>query len=216
MDTNLINLSNTGKFNLTLAPQSVVLLTIPSGKLTMNSIVAIAATSVKGGENSNSNFGAAKQMEVQLDASEPSNNQVAYVHFDLTKQNPVAIKRTVLAINGHVDSGDKPYRLHVYGIPQKKTFDQNKMNWNTALLLDSKEALIKNVGSAAFVAGEIAFDKKDKYHYLDVTDLIKKHADDGITFALVRETRQLGDDEDKGRKVILPKSTLAPKLQIWQ
>lgn len=214
--TNLINLSNTGKFNLTLAPQSVVLLTIPSGKLTMNSIVAIAATSVKGGENSNSNFGAAKQMEVQLDASEPSNNQVAYMHFDLTKQNPVAIKRTVLSINGHVDSGDKPYRLHVYGIPQKKTFDQNKMNWNTALLLDSKEALIKNVGSAAFVAGEIAFDKKDKYHYLDVTDLIKKHADDGITFALVRETRQLGDDEDKGRKVILSKSILTPKLQIWQ
>ena len=216
--TDLISLANTGKFNLTLAPQSVVLLTIPSGKLTTSSVVANAAVTVKGGKNATLNFGFAKQVEVQLDASNPSNNQVSYVHFDLGNNKPAAIKRTVLAINGHVDIGDRPYRLHVYGIPQQRAFDEKKVNWNTALLLDSKEALIKNVGTDAFVAGEIAFDMKDKYHYLDVTDLIKKHANNGITFVLVRETRQLGDDEDKGRKVIISssKSTAKPKLQIWQ
>lgn len=216
--TNLINLAHTGKFDITLAPQSVVLLTIPSGKLNLTTVIANANVTVKGGADAAKNLSSAKQMEVQLDASNPSNNQVSYVHFDLGNNKPAQIKRTVLAINGHVDSGDKTYRLHVYGIPQQKAFDQNKVNWNTALLLDSKEALIKNVGTDAFVAGEIAFDKKDKYHYLDVTDLIKKHANQGITFVLVRETRQLGDDEDKGRKVLIStsKSTAAPKLQIWQ
>lgn len=210
--TDLISLANNGKFNLTLTPQSVVLLTIASGSLKMNSLPAVAGVTVKGGKNANLNFGAATQMEVQLDANNPSNNQVSYVHFDLGQHKPVAIKRAVLAVSGYVDTGNKPYRLHVYGIPQKKAFDQKKVNWNTALLLDSKEALIKNVGSEAFVAGEIAFDKKDRNHYLDVSDLIKKHANAGITFVIVRETRQLGDDEDKGRKVIIS----LPTLQIWQ
>jgi hypothetical protein len=214
--TDVISLASTGKFNLTLAPQSVVLLTIASGKLTSATITATANATVKGGKNAALNFNAAANMEVQLDASNPSNNEVSYVHFDLGAIKPAAIKRTVLAISGHADGGNKPYRLHVYGIPQKKAFDQSKITWNTAMLLDSKEALINNIGSAAFVAGEIAFGTKEKYHYLDVTDLLKKHATDGITFVLVRETRQLGDDEDKGRKVILSKSTAQPKLQIWQ
>lgn len=49
---------------------------------------------------------------------------------------------------------------------------------------------------------------------LDVTDLVKKHAGKGITFVLVRETRQLGDDEDKGRKVMIAslEGNSAPEL----
>lgn len=217
--TDLISLATTGKFNLNLAPQSVVLLTIPSNiKTAISSLIANADATVKGGKNANINLGADKQMMVQLDASNPSNNQVAYIHFELGDNKPAEIKRSVFAISGHVDVGEKPYRLHVYAIPQQKSWDQKKVNWNNALFLDSKEALVKSVGNDVFIAGEIAFDLKEKYHYLDVTDIIKKYGDDGLTFVLVRETRQLGDDEDKGRKVLLSSSESAtkPKLQIWK
>jgi hypothetical protein len=217
--TDLISLATTGKFNLNLAPQSVVLLTIPSNVKTMvSSLTAKTDATVKGGKNANLNFGADKQIMVQLDASNPSNNQVAYVHFELGDHKPTEIKRSVFAISGHVDAGEKAYRLHVYAIPQQKSWNQKKVTWNNALFLDSKEALVKSVGKDAFIAGEIAFDLKEKYHYLDVTDIIKKHGNDGLTFVLVRETRQLGDDEDKGRKVLLSssESTTKPKLQIWK
>ena len=184
----------------------------------VSSLNANADATVKGGKNANLNFGAEKQMMVQLDASNPSNNQVAYAQFALGNTKLADIKRSVFAISGHVDAGNKPYRLHVYAIPQKKIWDQKNINWNNAILLDSKEALVKSVGTDAFIAGEIAFDLKEKYHYLDVTDILKKHGDDGLTFVLVRETRQLGDDEDKGRKVILSssESITKPKLQIWK
>ncbi len=91
------------------------------------------------------------------------------------------------------------------------------MHWNNALLLDSKEALIKEVGQKAFVAGELAFINQQQDHMLDVTDLVKKHAGNGITFVLVRETRQLGDDEDKGKKVMISsgESTKKPTLEFW-
>jgi len=84
-------------------------------------------------------------------------------------------------------------------------------------LLDSKEALIKDVGQKAFVAGEVAFNNHFENHKLDVTDLIKKHAGKGITFVLVRETRQLGDDDDKGREVWIgsSKGRYQPTLEFW-
>ncbi len=217
--TDLITLPAAGKFKLTLVPQSVVLLTIPSAvKTPMISLVPKSSSTVKGGENALSTYGAEEELAIQLNAAEPSKNQVSYVYFDLQGNPPAAVKRSVLAVSGHVDTGAVPYRLHVYAIPQKASWDPKKINWILAPLLDRDEALIKQVGTDAFVAGEIAFDKTEKYHYLDVTDVIQKHGKEGMTFVLVRETRQLGDDEDKSRKVFIsaPASGHGPKLQIWK
>jgi hypothetical protein len=73
------------------------------------------------------------------------------------------------------------------------------------------------VGQKAFVAGEIAFTNKEAMHWLDVTELVKRHAREGISFVLVRETRQLGDDEDKGFKVFITNKARdkAPAMVYW-
>jgi hypothetical protein len=150
-------------------------------------------------------------------------NKVTYIYFDIPKVTP-NMQRIVLTVKGKVSALNhpngkikkEPYRLHVYGIPSEK-WDQKKLHWNNALLLDSKEALIKEVGQKAFVAGELAFTNQQQDHMLDVTDLVKKHAGNGITFVLVRETRQLGDDEDKGKKVIIGslETNHKPELIFW-
>jgi hypothetical protein len=215
--TQLTNLPQTGRLNLTLAPQSVVLLTIPSNvKPLATTIKATTAITVKGGSNANKNYSAAKSMFVQLDAGRKENNQVAYIQYNLPNNKAAIAKRVVLAVSGHVTTGSKPYRLHVYGIPQNTQLDAKKITWSNAPELDSDEALVKNVGTKACVAGEIAFNDVENYHYLDVTDMIKKHVGKAITFVLVRETRQLGDDEDKGRVVTLSTTVVAPQLKIWQ
>ena len=119
-------------------------------------------------------------------------------------------------MNGYTDKKDNPFRLHVYGIPTSK-WSQQKLNWNNAPLLDNKEALIEQVGQKAFVAGEFAFTNQQQNHMLDVTDLVKKHTGKGITFVLIRETRQLGDDEDKDKKVMVNsiESNNKPELIFW-
>lgn len=73
------------------------------------------------------------------------------------------------------------------------------------------------MGQKAFVAGELAFTNLQQDHMLDVTDLVKRHGGKGITFVLVRETRQLGDDEDKNRKVMIGalESNNKPELIFW-
>jgi hypothetical protein len=153
---------------------------------------------------------------VRLDAAQPENNKVACIYFDLTQQPAREAHRIVLNVNGYTGNGNRPYRLHIYGIPSIK-WDQKKLNWTNTPMLDDKEALIKEVGQKAFVAGELAFSTRPQNHMLDVTDLVKKHGGKGITFVLVRETRQLGDDEDKGREVIIHslESGNKPVLDLW-
>lgn len=215
--TSVISLPASHTFNFELAPQSVVLLSIPSAKLVKTTVYPVADVSVAGGKNALRNYGTAKQLAVQLDAAVPENNQVAYLHFDLSGNNLANAKKIIVGLSGATDQDKRPYRLHVYGIPGPK-WEQQQLNWSNAPLLDQKEALIKGVGEKAFVAGELAFNGQEQYHQLDITGMIKKHVKEGLTLVLVRETRQLGDDEDKGKKVWVSSSESVnkPKLEIWE
>jgi hypothetical protein len=213
--TKMITLNETKELTLTLSPQSVVLLTIPKQKLAKKTITASVDATVAGGRNASKNYSGQKELSVQLDAAQQENNQVSYINFDLPK-NLNAAKRVVLKVNGYTDKKGSPFWLHVYGIPSSK-LNNKTFTWNNAPLLDSKEALIKEVGQKAFVAGEISFNNNAQDHMLDVTDLVQRHRGEGINFVFVRETRQLGDDEDKGNKVKINaiESSNKPQLIYW-
>lgn len=215
--THVISLPAGKSFRFIVKSQSVVLLTIPArSKLTRTMITSSGDATVSGGKNASVNYGNQKQLSVQLDAAKPENNRVAYIHFDLSKTNTTTAQKIIVSINGHVDKGNQPYRLHVYAIPSAG-FNPKKITWVNAPQLDRSEALVTDVGKQAYVAGELAFDTKERYHHLDVTDLVKKHAGKGVSFVFVRETRQLGDDEDKGRRVTISSSASGnkPKLEVW-
>ena len=74
------------------------------------------------------------------------------------------------------------------------------------------------VASKAFVAGELAFDGMNRTHYLDITDVIKNHPSNKYTFVLVRETRELGDDLDKGKTITISskENKDAPQIILWK
>lgn len=215
--THLISLPANKTFNLTIKPQSVVLLTIPgNSSLIKTTLIASGDATVSGGKKASENDGSQKQLSVQLDAATPENNKVAYIHFNLSKINTTSAQKVIVSVHGRTDKGDQPYRLHVYAIPSSG-FNQQQITWVNAPQLDKEEALVTNVGQHTYVAGELAFDMENRYHHLDVTDLVKKHGGKGISFVFVRETRQLGDEEDKGRRVIISSSESGnkPKLEVW-
>lgn len=214
--SNRISLPASKTFNFELEPQSVVLLSIPAVKLAKNTVFPVADASVAGGKNSGLNFGKEKQMGVQLDAGTPENNQVTYIHFDLSGKKLSQAKKIIVGLSGKTAQAGKPFRLHVYGIPSAG-WAQQELNWSNAPLLDKKEALIKGVGENAFVAGELVFNAEEQYQQLDITDMVKKYVKAGLTLVLVRETRQLGDDEDKGKKVWISsmEAVNKPTLEIW-
>jgi hypothetical protein len=204
------------KLNIKLPPQTVILLTIPSGTLKKEVLKAVAGASVAGGKEAGVHPVPAKELAVALDASKPENNMVSYIRWDLGGKDVKGAARILLSVYGYNATDTALFRYHVYGMPADE-WSSGAITWNTAPQLDAKEALIKGVGQKAWVAGELAMDNHRKEHYLDVTDLVKKHGGRSITFVFVRETRQLGDDVDKGRTVLIgaPGSEHKPELILW-
>ena len=120
-------------------------------------------------------------------------------------------------MNGYEDPGNGHFRTHVYACPSKG-FDEQNINWSNAPHLDRVEALVSGVGQHGFVAGELAFSGTEREHQLDITEVATNHdLSQGLTFILVRETRHLGDDVDKGRTVYVGsrESETKPTLRIW-
>lgn len=211
----ILEVSENQNFNITLPAQSVMLITIPTRKSLEKSILnASADATVSGGKDKNLNQGNAKELQVALNAENPEKNKVSFINFSIpeTKNN----ERVILGVNG-IASSDAVFRIHVYAIPNN-AWNEDKINWTNAPQLDKNEALITKVGTKAFVAGELAFDGQAKYHYLDVTDIVKNHPATNYTFALVRETRELGDDGDKNRVINISskEGKNAPQLMIWK
>jgi len=200
--TQVLNIGTDKKLSIVLPPQSVMLLTIPKQAVSKKTIVVMQDATVGGGKNVTINNGLQKELKIQLDAANPKKNNVAYLSFDLSAIAVSKTQKVLLKVNGYTNKTESPFRLHVYGIPGA-TWNEQTLNWNNAPLLDKTEALIQEVGQKAFVAGELAFTNKSENHYLDVTEQLKKHAGKNITFVLVRETRQLGDDEDKNKQVLI-------------
>ncbi|MDQ8005885.1 MAG: discoidin domain-containing protein [Pedobacter sp.] len=213
----LTSLDASRKIKLTLPAQSVMLVTIPSAKiLRQQMLVPIADATVSGGKNSAVNYGSDKELKISLDAQNPEYNKVSYLKFDVSKIDLSKSQKIILSVNGK-SSADAIFRFHVYALPDI-SWEEDKINWKNAPLLDKREALITKVAEKAFVAGELAFSGIAANHYLDVTDVLKKHPGKTITFALVRESREMGDEVDKGKVVtIQSKETgLNPTLRVWQ
>ena len=199
----VIKISETGmdsKVEIDLPAQTVMLVTIaPKENLKKRSVSAESAITVSGNNSPEIKPGITS---VSLDGSNKGNNRVSYIHFDLSGNlQSDGLQLSVLGVNGFVDKGEEPMRVHVYGFPSNG-WNGKDMTWENAPYLAENEALIQHVGSEVFIAGQLAFDQTEKYHYLDVTRHIQKYPR-GITFILVRETRHMGDYGDKGRKVVI-------------
>ena len=211
--TNVLDLPVNKIFDFVVPAQSVILLTIPKSRVKKVKVIASNDATVVAGTNTAKPGGEASELKVQLDASKPENNHVAYISFNLAGLSIEKARKILLKVNGYTDKDSAALRVHVYGIPSVK-WNQRTLNWQNAPLLDAHESLIKEVGQRAFVAGELSFSKVKQDQILDVTSMMKKRPGKEITFVIIRETRQLGDDEDKGKKVMIGSSESFAKPEL--
>ena len=210
-EATLLTTSGDGKLHLTSGPQSVGLLTVDRDMTEPVVIKAGNAVCVTAGSHS-SDKGSSRDLRVSMDYGDRDANSVTYISFDKSKVSGNG--RIVLGVHGAAD-GAGPYRYHVY------CFDGTvgrKVTWDDAPYLYPDEPRAESVGKDCFIAGEIAMDSTPGYHWLDVTDVVRKHCADNVSFMLVRELREPGDTYDKGRTVkISPvRSDNPPTLTIWR
>ncbi len=212
-----LTLGRGGVLDLTLGGQSVSLLTIPLSQRKPSTVKADRTAAVRGGKFAATAQGG-KEIAVQLDSRTGEDNYAGYIHFTLDKKAVGQANRIMLRLSAVCPNGGKPMRMHVYATGESG-WTEKSLTWNNAPALgdETNGARVTGVGQTAFVAGQITATGEKAAHWLDVTDLVKRHAADGVTFIVARELREPGDDYDKGRTaLIFPRTSPdAPVIEIW-
>lgn len=208
--------SHDGKLSLNLPKQSVVLLTITPNFTKTNHITANKTSVVKAGKMADKTFDSSS-LFVELDARTAENNQVTYVHFSPQLIDLQKADRIVLGIHGYCSQDTIPFRFHVYYI-DNYNWSEKSLNWNNAPCLNNHSAISEGVGQNSFIAGQLTMHNNPSYHYLDVTSIVKQHPSEELTFMLIREGREPGDDYDKGRVACISSeaSAYSPLLKVWE
>lgn len=214
-EATILKSAEDGTLSLTLPKQSVGLLTICPGQAKIKKLAADYSAMVKAGIEADKIFGSTS-LEIELDARTKENNKVSYIHFSSQILDLEQSERVVLGVHGHCNQDTIPYRFHVYYI-NNSDWGKESVNWKNAPCLNKHTALAEGVGENCFIAGQLAMDSNPAYHYLDVTDIVKKYPSGNLTFMLIREGREPGDDYDKGRVISISNHTSAhaPVLKIW-
>lgn len=67
---------------------------------------------------------------------------------------------------------------------------------------------MRDVGTRWHVGGEISLQSGKENRAVDITELVKRHGDEQMTFLLVRELREAGDDRDKDISGIISRARI--------
>ena len=175
-----------GKLSLQVAPQSVTLLSIPMQASAERRIAAKRWATLRGDGSEH------RSLQVSLDSEHPETNGVALIGFGCKGKELQGASRVLVRLEGRTQ-GQKPMRLHLYASPTPL-----KRCSAEAVAIDPAEPYLKEPGKRWFVVGESLFTPEGGERYIDLTEFVKRHADQGLTLALVRELREAGDDYDKG------------------
>ena len=185
-DATCLRVDGEGALNLSLAPKSVVLLSIPMEATSERRIAATRVGTLRGDGS------AETAMRVTMNSAKPNENAVALMTFPLTAKEVQRASRVLLRFEGAANR-EEPFRFHLYAspMPMKKISAE-------ALAIDPAEVRMLEPSKCWFMVGESSLSVKGAARIIDLTDFVKRHADCAVTVALVRELREAGDDYDKG------------------
>jgi hypothetical protein len=187
-----------GVINLTQPAQSVVLVSVPKTAPTyVRSLGASDDAVVKAGANANLNFGTSGSLFAKNDAVDPSARNVTFVKFNTGSLVNTAVQQAVLQLWGQNDGSASQVIAHVYGLTNDN-WTESGITWNTApnlaattstALNDISQNFITGIGTTAHIVGELTGVAGARQMSIDVTDFVRDHPDQQITFMIAREVR---------------------------
>lgn len=187
-----------GVINLTQPAQSVFLVSVPKTAPTyVRTLGATDDAMVKAGTNAGLIFGTSGNLFAKNDAVDPAARNVTFVKFNTGSLANSEVKQAVLQLWGQNDGSASQMIAHVYGITNDN-WNESAITWNTApnlaattstALNDISQNFITGIGSTAHIVGELTGVATARQMSIDVTDFVRDHPDQQITFMIAREVR---------------------------
>lgn len=194
-----------GVLNLSQPAQSVFLVSIPKTAPTyVRTLGATNDAMVKSGANANSNFGASPNLFAKNEPVDPAARNVSFIKFNTGSIVTSEIEQAVRQVYGENMGTDSQVITHVYGLTNDN-WNEATINWNNApnlkdslgtALDDISENFIDDIGNTAHIVGHLTGIAASRQLSLDVTDFVRDHPDQEMTFLIAREVRFDGEDVD--------------------
>jgi autotransporter-associated beta strand protein len=196
---------------------STWLLTIPKVTQTLVNIPATEDAQVSHATPT-TNFGLLTSAKVDRSAATTADD-ATYIKFNLLDNPQAGVGRAFLHVTGANSADTEP--VHVYGI-LNNAWTESGINWSNAPdLANASDAQMANVGTDAFPVGQIAWNATSQEWGIDVTDFVRKHPDQDVSFVLIRENRFDADpnnlrpgDTDTSRVTINTRESLTGKPHL--
>jgi len=191
--------------SLTQAPQSVLLFSIPKTKSA--NYITLDATDdamVKSGFNAGANFGDSVNLYAKNDAADPAARNVSFIKFDTGKIKTSEIEQAVFQVWGANVGTATEVIAHVYALTND-AWDEETITWDNAPNLkdslgtsvdDISENFLEGVGTSAHIVGQFSGVASGRTTGIDVTDFLRDHPDQQITFLIARKVRFDGENVD--------------------
>jgi hypothetical protein len=201
----VITVPANGMLNLTQPAQSVFLVSVPKAAPTyVRTLTATDDAMVKSGTNANANFGTSPNLFAKNDAVDPAARNVTLIKFNTGSINNDAVQQAILEVNGLNAGSASQVIAHVYGIADN-SWSESTITWNNAPnLKDSLSTAVSSIsdnfiddeGNTAHILGNLTGTATSRQLSIDVTDFVRDHPNQQISFLIAREVRFDGENVD--------------------
>ncbi len=196
-----------------LPAAGVVVLTQPAGSVLLVSASSTAAerltlsatddAMVKSGVNADENYGASENLRVKSHPANPNARNASFIKFSLGNVDRSATDRAVLLVSGVNEGSAATVTAHVYGL-LADDWNEDSIAWESAPNLGVNDGphstiadnYVEGVGEDAFFLGHVTATQEDGESMIDVSDFVREHPNDELTFLVTRELRIPGEDVD--------------------
>lgn len=117
--------------------------------------------------------------------------RIAYMKFDLSAVEDV--ENALLELHGRTGSNTTSVKLDVYGLTNDD-WEEETLTWNNSFNHEPDLVKVTGEGTTAFYVGSITINSPDITKYtVDVSDFVKEHTDENVTFMIVDTIGQNGN-----------------------
>ena len=181
---------------------------------------AVADATAKQGKCASENFGQSPTLQVQRHSSSDG-NRVSFVRFATDGVPKSSIHRAFLRLHGRRITEyafDDSYTFRVYGLADDTWQELDLTAENAPGICRSVSATRRGaVTLASPPVGHMSFTNQGGFSEIDVTNFVREHTDNELTFLLIRELKWPGEDTDFAGVELASREAppdRAPRLQI--
>ncbi|WP_152363033.1 DUF7594 domain-containing protein [Microlunatus speluncae] len=209
-----IPLSGSGRFRLDQPVDSVWLLTLPLDATELKAVRPTQAALVRGGTDADTALGDHEGLAVQrAGAAAGGADEVTLLEFR-PKVDRDRLSRATLEFPATAAASTTVLVVAATDL----SWDAADVTWNSAPYLGGDDAVLTGDGDEVSPVGQLTIrpGTDGAPARLDVTDVLRRHDGDRLTFLVINQPRGADDTaEDGQRSVLQPAGGSAPRLRIW-